>query len=342
MRKIGILIISTFLLVTGCKEKSIIHPTFYYWKTIYQDKKVETDYLNRFKSPALYVRIMDVDIDPNTLEPAPVSPITFRDPIPVKTTIIPVVYLVNNLFNSIDSNKSNVLANHIARFVDAKVKQAGKTSYSELQIDCDWTKTTRDRYFTFLRQLQDQPLLKNKSISVTLRLHQVKNIISSGIPPVKKAILMCYNMGNLRKYGEQNSILDLKEMNTYLKKDLENYPLKLDVALPIFEWAVIFRNKAYAGISKRLNKKQILDPKIFKRRGSSILFDLLVNLPQAGLKKGDAVRWEEITPDDLLASSKFLSRYLKPDDRNLVFYHLDIDLLKHYTHDDFQKVIANF
>jgi hypothetical protein len=149
-------------------------------------------------------------------------------------------------------------------------------------------------------------------------------------------------MGNLRKYGEQNSILDLKEMNTYLKKDLENYPLKLDVALPIFEWAVVFRNKAYAGISKRLNKKQILDTKIFKRRGSSILFDLLVNLPQAGLKKGDVVRWEEITPDDLLASSKFLSRYLKPDERNLVFYHLDIDLLKHHTHDDFQKVIANF
>ncbi|SER75061.1 hypothetical protein [Pedobacter rhizosphaerae] len=342
MRKIGILIISTFLLVAGCREKSIIHPTFYYWKTIYQDKKVETDYLNRFKSPALYVRIMDVDIDPNTLEPAPVSPITFQDPIPAKTTIIPVVYLVNNLFNTIDSTKSNVLANHIAKFVDAKVKQAGKNNYSELQIDCDWTKTTRDSYFTFLRQLQDQPLLKSKLISVTLRLHQVKNIVSSGIPPVKKAILMCYNMGNLRKYGEQNSILDLKEMDTYLKKYLENYPLKLDVALPIFEWAVIFRNKAYAGISKRLNKQQILDPRMFKRRGSSILFDLLVNLPQAGLKKGDVVRWEEITADDLLATSKFLSRYLKPDDRNLVFYHLDTDLLKHYTHDDFQKVIANF
>ncbi|RZL36949.1 MAG: hypothetical protein EOO96_05965, partial [Pedobacter sp.] len=155
-------------------------------------------------------------------------------------------------------------------------------------------------------------------------------------------MLMCYNMGNLRKYGEQNSILDQKEMDIYLKDYLENYPLKLDVALPIFEWAVVFRNLKYAGISKRISKAQLRDRKVFKQRGNTILYDLLIDYPAAGLRHSDVIRWEEISPEDLLASSKFLSRYLKPEERNLVFYHLDTDLLKHFTNEDFQKVIANF
>ena len=149
-------------------------------------------------------------------------------------------------------------------------------------------------------------------------------------------------MGNLRKYGEQNSILDQREMDIYLKDYLRNYPLKLDVALPIFEWAVVFRNKEYAGISKRITKDQINDKKLFKQRGRSILYDLLIDYPAAGLKRGDVIRWEEISAGDLFTTSNFLSRYLKPEERNLVFYHLDTDLLKHFTHEDFQKVIANF
>jgi len=341
MRKISILVISVFFFL-GCKQKSIVYPTFYYWKTDYQNKKEESAYLNQFKSNSLYVRIMDVDFNPDLQLPVPVSPIKFSDPIPKETDIIPVVFIVNQVFNKIDTNQTVVMADRIAKFVAAKVKQAGKPNYQELQIDCDWTKGTRNKYFKFLEQLKANPLLKGKTISVTLRLHQVKNIVSSGVPPAEKAILMCYNMGNLRKYGEQNSILDQNEMDLYLKDYLGQYPIPLDVALPIFEWAVVFRNGQYAGISKRISQVQIDDKKLFKQRENSILYDLLVDYPAAGLKKGDVVRWERISPEDLLATSKFLSRYLAPRDRNLVFYHLDTDLLKHFTHEDLQKVIANF
>lgn len=341
MRKISILVVSVFLFL-GCKQKSIVHPTFYYWKTDYQNKKEETDYLDQFKSKSLYVRIMDVDFNPDLQLPVPVSPIKFSDPIPKQTDIIPVVFIVNQVFNKIDTIQTAVMANRIAKFVAEKVKQAGKTDYNELQIDCDWTKGTRNRYFKFLEQLKASSLLRGKTISVTLRLHQVKNIVSSGVPPVEKAILMCYNMGNLRKYGDQNSILDQHEMDQYLKDYLEQYPLPLDVALPLFEWAVVFRNKQYAGISKRISKIQIDDKKLFKRRQNSILYDLLIDYPAAGLKRGDVVRWERISAEDLLVTSKFLSRYLSPRERNLVFYHLDTDLLKHFTNENLKKVIANF
>ncbi|MBB6237134.1 hypothetical protein HDC90_001752 [Pedobacter sp. AK013] len=341
MRKIGILVISVFLFF-GCKQKSAINPTFYYWRTDYQNKKAETAYLDQFKSKSLYVRIMDVDFNPDLQLPVPISPIKFSDPIPKQTDIIPVVFIVNQLFNKIDTTQTMVMADRIAKFVAAKVKQAGKQNYYELQIDCDWTKSTRNRYFKFLEQLKANALLKGKTISVTLRLHQVKNIVSSGVPPAEKAILMCYNMGNLRKYGEQNSILDQHEMDLYLKDYLEQYPLPLDVALPIFEWAVVFRNGQYAGISKRIGKTEIEDKKLFKQRENSILYNLLIDYPAAGLKQGDVVRWEQVSSKDLLATSKFLSRYLAHRDRNLIFYHLDTDLLKHFTYDDVQKIIANF
>lgn len=341
MRKISILVIFVFL-IFGCKRKSIVHPTFYYWRTDYQNQKDETSYLDQFKSKSLYVRIMDVDYNTDLQQPVPISPIKFSNPLPQQVNIIPVVFLVNNIFNHLDSSQNKWLADRIANFVDAKVKQAGKQNYAELQIDCDWTKNTRDRYFNFLKKLAAHPLLKGKNISVTLRLHQVKNVITSGIPPVKKAMLMCYNMGNLRKYGNQNSILDQREMDLYLKDDLENYPLKLDVALPLFEWAVVFRKKEYAGISKRIGKTQIKNKRLFKQRGKSILYDLLTDYPAAGLKRGDVIRWEEISANHLLSTSDFLSRHLKPEERNLVFYHLDSDLLKHFTNEDFYKIINNF
>ena len=341
MRKISILVISVFFFL-GCKQKSVVNPTFYYWRTDYHNKRAETRYLDQFKSKSLYVRIMDVDFNPDVQQAVPVSPIRFSDPLPKQVNIIPVVFIVNQVFNQIDTTKTTALAAQIAKFVAAKVKQAGKTDYAELQIDCDWTKTTKDKYFAFLKQLKASPLLKGKTISVTLRLHQVKNIISSGIPPVEKAMLMCYNMGNLRKYGEQNSILDQNEMNLYLKDHLQNYPLKLDVALPIFEWAVVFRNGQYAGISKRISKAKMIDKKLFKQRKNTILYDLLTDYPEAGLKQGDVVRWEEISAEDLFSTANFLSRYLRPEERNLVFYHLDTDLLKHFTDEDFQKVITNF
>ncbi|MFF5383816.1 hypothetical protein [Pedobacter suwonensis] len=341
MRKISILVISVFLFF-GCKQKPVVHPTFYYWRTDYQNKKAETDYLDRFKSKSLYLRIMDVDFNPDLQMPVPISPIKFSDPIPKQVNIVPVVFIVNQVFNKIDTMQTAVMANRIAKFVAEKVKQAGKADYTELQIDCDWTKTTRNRYFKFLEQLSANRLLKGKTISVTLRLHQIKNIVSSGIPPVNKGILMCYNMGNLRKYGDQNSILDLHEMDQYLKDFLQEYPLQLDVALPLFEWAVVFRDQQYAGISKRIGKIQVEDKKLFKQRENSILYDLLTDYPAAGLKKGDVIRWEQVSADDLLLSSKFLSRYLSPRERNIVFYHLDIDLLKHFTNEDLQKVIADF
>ena len=328
------LILFLFLLST-CKRERKVETSFYYWKTVYQLNKNEQNYLQTFNCRKLFVRITDVDLDENGVVPVPVSPVVFKEKLPETLTIVPVVFVVNNALKNLSKTQLDQLASRIIYFVNGKVKQAGKNTFQELQIDCDWTASTRENYFYLVKKLQSQ-LKTGQQLSVTLRLHQLKNQQSSGIPPVKKVMLMCYNMGNLRKYGSQNSILDLAEMKKYLNQNLTDYPLQTDVALPVFSWAVVFKNQQYAGISKRLNLNLLRDNNLFLQKNTNF-YVVKTALPRLGLKQNDEIRWENISADDLHNVSRYLSDYLKPEPLNLIFFHLDEPLLKNYTHEELEK-----
>ena len=160
--------------LTCCHHSKKVNTSFYYWKTVYKNNKTETDYLQHFKVHKLYVRIMDVNMSEDGITPVPISPIVFKDKLPGNVQIVPVVFIVNDIFKVITKPQLNDLANKIIYFVTGKIQQAGKTSFNELQIDCDWTSTTRDNYFHILHQIKLNPKLKHTILSATLRLHQLK------------------------------------------------------------------------------------------------------------------------------------------------------------------------
>lgn len=314
------------ILLTACQQKREVSTSFYYWKTIYKQNEVENQYLNKLKTKHLYVRIMDVDLDINQ-KPVPIAPINFADSVPNHLEIVPVVFIVNDALKGQTDLQLKQLANKITNYVKAKVAQAGKVDYEELQIDCDWTSTTRDQYFLLLREIKI--LTRDKILSSTLRLHQLKNQEKSGIPPVDKVLLMCYNMGNLRKYGMQNSILDVSELQKYAGKNLGFYPMDIEVALPLFSWSVVFRNQQYAGISKRMSLKDLKNNTLFALESNG-LYQAKTDLPNFGLIKNDLVRYEESKYEDIKKTATYLSSYLSSKPINLVFYHLDSNLLKNY------------
>lgn len=339
------LTVSFFLIgvmLVGCKHPSVISTSFYYWKTVYQSDSTELGALQALNSPSLYVRIMDIDRTDDAPIPVPVSPIRFKDPMPDSIAIVPVVFVVHSIFNKMNDEQIGLLAGKVLDFVAAKVKQAGKMDYQELQIDCDWTAGSRDAYFKFLKTLQQLPAFKNKKLSVTLRLHQVRDIKRSGIPSVDKVLLMCYNMGNLRQYGDHNSIFDMRQMEIYLKDHLKDYPLKMDIALPLFSWKVVFRNKQYVGISKGLADEQLADTLLFSQLAHSPLYELKSDMLGLGLRSGDIIRHEQINVSDLQNASKFLLRYLPDREFNLVFYHLDRNILSKFSNDDLQEISDHF
>jgi hypothetical protein len=323
------------LLFVTCKPARKVNTSFYYWKTVYRQNTVENAYLQHLHTRQLYVRIMDVDMDESGATPVPVSPVTFQSKLPDTIAIIPVVFIVNNVLRNINQPQLADMAHKITRFVDDKVSQSGKAGYNELQIDCDWTAETRDNYFYLLRQLK--PLLPGKTLSVTLRLHQVKNQKSSGIPPVNKAMLMCYNMGNLRKYGGQNSIIELSELQKYLGDNLRDYPIPMDIGLPLFSWAVAFRDKAYIGIAKQINFNNLNDQNRFASKGDN-LYQAKTDLPEYGLKKGDMIRWESASVDELRSVAGYLSHYLKTAPVNVIWFHLDEPVLKKYTYEQLEDI----
>jgi hypothetical protein len=336
---------SSFLILTvlalvsafsSCRHDHKVYTSFYYWKTVYRSNQTESGYLGHFHSRRLYVRIMDIDNADDDPRPVPISPILFSNQIPDSTQLVPVVFIVNSILKNTSPPQLDNLAQRIVGFVNAKAAQAGKSSYPELQIDCDWTVSTRDNYFYLLKQVRNQKTLKAKTVSATLRLHQLKNQKGSGIPPVNRVMLMCYNMGNLRQYGNQNSILDINELRKYANENMSAYPMPVDIGLPLFSWAVAFRDKTYIGITKRINKDTLANKKQFIFKGNNI-YQTLTDLPQYGLNRADEIRWETVTANDLQAVAQYLSPLIKTDTVNIIYFHLDAAALKAYPYETLEK-----
>ncbi len=332
-----IFIILCLASLSACHHSKKVNVSFYYWKTVYKANKIENAYLLHFNVRKLYVRIMDIGLDDNGRSPVPVSPVVFKDKLPDSLRIVPVVFIVNDILRNITKPQLDDLADKLVAFVGAKVQQAGKTNFDELQIDCDWTATTRDNYFYLLNRIKLNPRLKKKTLSVTLRLHQLKNQKSSGIPPANRVMLMCYNMGNLRKYGSQNSILDITELKKYVNDNISTYPMPVDIGLPLFKWTVAFRNKAYLGISKRIEIVDLNNKNQFIFIGNNI-YKAAKDLPEYGLLKADEVRWEEVPLPDLQQAASYLSSLIKEDTINVIYFHLDEEVVKSYSFKALEKV----
>ncbi|MCD0489908.1 hypothetical protein LPB86_16825 [Pedobacter sp. MC2016-14] len=330
---------SLLIMLASCDKKRVAQTSFYYWKTVYQDNATAQQYFKALQCKKLYVRMMDVDAGENG--PVPISPITFKTTLPDSVEMIPVVFIVNNVLKNQSHHQLDYLADKIIYYVNGKIRQAGKSSFKELQIDCDWTRSTRDNYFYLLNRIKANKSLKNKVLSATLRLHQLKNIKVNGIPPVTRVMLMCYNMGNLRKYGTQNSILDQTELEKYMGKNLSSYPKQVDVGLPLFSWAVVFRQKQYAGIAKGLHRNLLNNQQSFKAL-SHHFYLLLHDLPDHGLKRGDEIRWEDVSTVQLNTAATYIEKYLKADTVNVIYFHLDELTLKQHTYENLEKTTALF
>jgi hypothetical protein len=327
------------LATTACHKPRVVNVCFYYWKTVYQANPTEQQYLDSLHSQKLYVRMMDVDQVDET--PVPVSPISFQAPVPAHLTVVPVVFIVNRVLKHQSHKQLDDLARKMVYYVTGKMKQSGHPAFTELQIDCDWTRTTRSNYFYLLKRIKADTRLTGKQLSVTLRLHQLKNQQTSGVPPANRVMLMCYNMGNLRQYGEQNSILNQHELKKYAGDNLAAYAMPVDIGLPLFSWAVVFRQKQYAGISKKLSLLALNQSRLFKKAGVH-LYRAQTHLPAYGIQQGDEVRWENIPAQQLYESAQYLQKHITADSVNVIYFHLDQNTIEKYTHDTLEKTAALF
>jgi hypothetical protein len=320
------------------KKTFIISRGFYYWKSVFKNAGPEQNILQQEKIRRLYIKYFDVDWNYATHEPFPLAQIQFADKPGSSLQVIPVVFITNRCVNQIDSSSIPLLADRIALMLDGISDVNDIKNIPEIQIDCDWTEKTSNKYFFLLNELRHHSFFSGKQLSATIRLYQAKYHSRTGVPPVDKGLLMAYNMGNIKNPGAGNSILDPAELNKY-SKDLNSYPLPLDLALPLFSWHVWFNSdQTFKGLVHDYDLASLSGLPVEPAAGNKFLFTRDCDTLGFSFKKGDLLRKEESNLDDIINSGKLLAKHLTGDSLALSCFHLDSVILKKYPADDLEKI----
>ena len=336
---------------TSCynKQPREVKTAFYHWKTESTLSNVEKQYLKNLKVEKLYVRLFDIDWDETTQFPKPLASTNSLKNLGDTIEIIPTLYFTNKTFAKLSENLVDSLANLVFQKI---IKNSNGTSpnnregvnFNEIQIDCDWTESTKARFFSFLKALK---AISHKYISATIRLHQVKYFEKTGVPPVDKGTLMAYNMGTLDDPQTQNSILDTTILKSYLK-NFENYPLKLDIALPLFSWGIVIRDGEAVKIINNLSEQDFLEIDNSRKKEGFELYEnkvrILKNLyfESYYLYKDDEIRLENTPLSILKPTADLLAQHLNNQQLTVSFFHLDSRIIQRYHYEDLQDIINRF
>ncbi len=365
------------LLELGCKgEKHDVIRSFCFWKTdLSFDAKSDT-LVSDLKLKHFYVRYFDVDWNPYVKEAQPISSIRYIDFGTTNTSFTPSVFITNDVVLKSSKSQLDTLANRIqlkinqisekyfeqvsqsyaSQIASADYeKQSGKAvqvkkdtkpiaakkklelsnNIHDILIDCDWSEKSKDNYFYLLEKIKSK--FQNYKIEATIRLWQYKYYEKSGIPPVDSGLLMCYNMMNPEDVKTENSIGTSNELNQYIIHD--KYKLKLNIALPLYSWSLIFRGNQFKGILSSdfdLNKDSIN----FKKTGDN-KYKLQddIRFGDYYLRNGDEIRIEKISDSEIQDMISTLTDKIKIDKTTRVtFFSFD----KKYINDYGTQNISNY
>jgi hypothetical protein len=321
-----------FLILFNACEKPNSHritPAFYYWKTKVEINDFEQKYLD--SSQKIYVKFFDIDLVEKQLKTK--ATVIFKT-IP-KQAIVPTVFITNRSLIGRSATEIDTLAKHTALKINGLAIQ-NNIKFNEVQFDCDWSQQTQLRYFRFLKQ--SRTYFSKQLISATIRLHQVKFPSITGIPPVDRGMLMCYNMDDWKKVSTQNSIFNPKVLEKYADK-IQEYPLPLDLAMPLFHWAILYRNDRFLGFFNQLDAEKLKSFRFVDSKNKSI-FEVNKDTNALGfsLRKGDIFRAESIDFQTLEQGTKYVLGRIKNKDLTLSFYHLDSLTLQPFSHEQIHQI----
>ena len=297
MKKVLLLLVSLFFIVcfifiyTNISKKNLT-ASFYHWENSFNEKNVKDK---------VYIKILDIaystkiEAIKTTFEQKPTK------------GFIPVVYITNETMKNIDYKIIS----------DLIIKTLKAYNYNELQIDCDWSLQSKSNYFNLLEDLKSR---LNKTLSATIRLHQIKYFQKTGIPPIDYGVLMYYNMSAITDINTVNSILD----NDIAKKyhyNFDVYKLKLKLALPLYSQAIQFRDEKALDIFEGVIKTDF--DKNFKKISKN-KFEVLQSTYFKGryIYKGDIFRFEDSNLEDLSIALNDFFKLSKNSFDEVIFYTL--------------------
>lgn len=335
----GLLIL--FLLLSNCQPETsfpnkTIHPAFYHWTSTFRLNNFERESLEAISTQRLYTKFFDVQSHPQRLAQI-LAPTRIRwSDFPDSLEMCPVIYLTNNTFVDLAATDVQPLVAYLYREID---RIAADHPFSEIQLDCDWSGKTQEKYFAFLKAFKQQrPHIK---LSCTIRLHQIKYRQKTGIPPVDRGMLMIYNLEPPVRMSELNTIFDPEEIGKYLRKQAP-YPLPLDLALPVYSWGIHFQDGQFKGVLRNFNRDKLLKAGIFKKKqGLYYTVKRDTVLQNEFLRKGNLLKLEEVDLRTIPQVLRLAMPILSNDSLYLALFHLDEEPLKYYQNEKLQELYQN-
>lgn len=329
------------VLAGGCQTvETEVQPAFYHWKTVLELSPAEEVYLDSLGAGRLYVKFFDVAWAEEQGMAVPHATLEVQPGQWEKRSIVPCVFITNEVFERTPEGQIAELAKKVVERIQRVSAHLPGADIREVQIDCDWTESTRAAYFRFLEVLLRFLDKAEIRLSATIRLHQIRYYQRTGVPPVDRGMLMFYNVGDLRDWEEPNSILRVENALPYLN-GFDRYPLPLDLALPAFAWGVIFRDGRMIRLINNLRGAQLSDTSRFVKLAPG-RFEVVKSTYLNGyyLYRGDRIRTEAVDAELLRESARLLAPHFRRRTFTTAFYHLDSSIIKHLAYEQLEEVIT--
>jgi len=225
---------------------------------------------------------------------------------PAGVDIVPVTYITIEALRAMNG-KEDEFAPLIVERLLAMASYNNCGDIREIQLDCDWTASTRNSYHRLCELVKSELVAKNIKVSVTIRLHQMQETP----PPVDRGVLMLYNTGALKDPNTYNSILHIADVKPYLRKT--SYQIPLDYAYPVYGWGVKFNNDKFVSI---------------------------VSSEDSSVADNEYIRYERPTFAEILEVKNLVEKnFGKPASGNIL-YHLDKKQLENYAHNEIDQILA--
>lgn len=285
--------------------------SIYHWKTTFNLTPTEIEFLKEHNIGRIYVKMFDVapelDLMGGAEEINPIATTKFLSPIPEGVEIVPVVFITIDALRAMKGQEGEYASLIVERAL-AMCRHNNCGTTLELQLDCDWTSTTKASYNILCKAAKDILTEYKIALSTTIRLHQLRE----SAPPADRGVLMLYNTGALKDPQTKNSILDINDARPYIKE--LKYPIPLNYAYPAFGWGIKFRDNEFAGI---------------------------VTNEDTPLEKGEYIRRERVAVEDILEVKNLVEKNLGKAANHNILYHLDETQLKNYTKDEISQIFTN-
>ena len=309
MKKISYFILILSITVVNCHSSyNKSQRAFYYWKQQCHLTSEDSTIFKQLHITKLYVRYFDLVRQSGQLTITP--PVSIGSNLKLsEIEVIPVVFITPEALKGLDDVKIPDTVNQLIGTVIKIGQNAGLTPFKEFQIDCDWTPSTKDRFFHLLKILKTLTEMENRTLSCTIRLHQLADPTRTGIPPVDRGMLMPYNLDPVHKPGTTDSIMDEKLLRSYIDRSRQ-YPLLLDIVLPIFTWAAHFdMDKKFLGLIrdvtlndlKENNKLKNEKQRFYRASETTYIRDIKII-------KGDYIRLDGATYNNLMRMAGYLEK----------------------------------